>query len=162
MPSCCSPPLRPQRLPSVFCGYLSWLHKLPSGYDALLPFNGNTTIRLRLPVFEYYRDSVRLFRIGCVHNVEMKMRFGRITRVADFAERVSRFHNCSDSNGDTARLQMGVIAKLAVPVVDNDDVAARRVEARITGIVVRDIRAHVNHGAIPGGQHFLAEGIVRA
>src|SRR5215470_18886813 len=93
--------------------------------------------------------------------MKMKMRFRGVAGVSYFSEDIARFHVCTGFYTDRERLQVGVVPKLVVPVIDNDKIAAGRLNVRgLSRNILSHVAAHSNDRSVSCCEHFLAVCIV--
>src|SRR5207342_799071 len=77
---------------------------------------------------DHKRQVVGIERIRRVHEVKVQMRLGRVATVATASDLLTSFHPITFSNGDGARLQMGIEGIDAFGELMNDAVAAELIQ----------------------------------
>src|SRR5438874_1860244 len=99
------------------------LNELSAREYTHLTGNRKAAVSLGLPAFEHERNSIGLSSIGIVHDMKMKMRFGRIAGVPHFSQNIAGLDLAARLDRDRKWLQMCVVAELAIAVVDDDNIS---------------------------------------
>ena len=67
---------------------------------------------------------------------------------------------CANLQSDAVWAQVGIIAELAVPVIDHDDVSARSIGIDFPRFIFHDVGSYGQDGAILRCQYFLTVGVI--